>query len=176
MIRKAGKGVRRSRRRGDAIIEAAITLAFFVSLLFGIEEFSRALYAYHFVSHAARQATRWASVNGEECAADVDSDSPNGSCNGTAGMNNGPASDSDITTYVQNLAPAGITTGNISTSSCGTATGTECSESTLTACANNANADGCMVKVTVNYTFHFLVPLVGTSIPMSSTSEMIIAH
>ena len=36
-------------------------------LMFGIIDFSRALYAYHWVSYAAREGTRWASVRGTSC-------------------------------------------------------------------------------------------------------------
>ena len=36
----------------------------FMSMLLGIADFSRALYAYHFVSHAAREAARYAMVRG----------------------------------------------------------------------------------------------------------------
>ncbi len=65
-----------------------------LTMLFGIAAFGQALYSYHFVAHAAREATRWASVNGANCAADS-------SCKA-------PAAQSDVQTYVSNLIPPGI--------------------------------------------------------------------
>jgi Flp pilus assembly protein TadG len=149
--------------QGDALIESAVTIIFFFTVLFGILDFGRALYAYHFVSEAAREATRWAAVNGWHCTDDS-------SCTV-------PATDGDVQSYVSNLTPAGINKANVSTRACGTADGGECPESTSPACATPPDNDGCMVKVTVNYAFNFLVPLVHVGrVTLSSTSEMVISH
>ena len=40
----------------------ALTITFLCSILFGIVDCGRMMYAYHFVSSAARDASRWASV------------------------------------------------------------------------------------------------------------------
>lgn len=50
--------------KGSVLVESAITVAVLFVILFGIIDFGRALYTYHFVANAAREATRWASVNG----------------------------------------------------------------------------------------------------------------
>ena len=73
---------------GSTLVEFAFVFMILVTMVLGIIEFSRALYAYHFVSGAARSATRWAAVNGSTCAND-------GSCAYATGA--GP---SDITGYV----------------------------------------------------------------------------
>lgn len=152
--------------KGDALIEATATLLVFVSIFFGLIEFGRALYAYHFVSEAAREATRWAAVNGGSCSDDS-------SCDGVAPMTHsgpvGPTDDGTIQTYVRNIAPPGIVRNNVTATASWPGPASTCT-------GDVANGDGCPVQVTVSYTFHFLVPLIGTNIPMSSTSEMVIAH
>lgn len=151
--------------KGNTLVEYALTMIFFFMVLFGIVDFARALYTYHFVSNAARQATRWAAVNGFTCDDD-------NSCNGTAPMNNGPAQIADIQNYVANLAPPGINSKNITTTPGWTApTGSP------TICATTINYPGCTVEVTVSYKFNFIAPIVwANSVTLSSTSEMVIAH
>jgi Flp pilus assembly protein TadG len=159
-------GQRFQSERGDALIEFALTFIVLMLMLFGIVEFSRALYTYHFVSYAAREATRWASVNGATCNSDS-------SCNGTAPMNNGPASPTDIQNYVTTyLIPPGIDSANVTTTTTWTApTGSPPD------CATTQNDPGCTIEVTVSYPFSFVAPIVSTAtVTMSSTSEMVIAH
>ena len=57
---------------GNNLIEYAIVFMFFMSMVLGIVDFSRALYTYHFLSNAAREATRWAAVRGSTCNDDED--------------------------------------------------------------------------------------------------------
>ena len=45
---------------GSTLVEFAFVFMLLVTMVLGIMDFSRALYAYHFVAGAARQATRWA--------------------------------------------------------------------------------------------------------------------
>ena len=49
---------------GNGLVEYALVLMFLMSMLLGIVDFGRALYSYHFLSNAAREATRWAAVRG----------------------------------------------------------------------------------------------------------------
>lgn len=171
---------RRHPEAGSTFLEMAITVMLLLVMLFGVIDFGRALYVYHFLSNAARTATRWASVNGHSCGPGGPTSSCpscDKSCNGTPPMNNGPAKDTDVTNYVKNLVPPGIDSSKISVTVCGTESGTECAESVPAGCATTPNADGCAVKVTVGYSFPFLIPLVRkATIPMTSTSEMVIAH
>ena len=68
---------------GSGLIEYAIAFIAFMMLMFGITGFGHALYAYTFVSNVARDASRWAAVNGSTCGSD-------NSCNGAGIMNNKP--------------------------------------------------------------------------------------
>jgi Flp pilus assembly protein TadG len=169
---------RRSGERGGSLVEYALVIGFiFFPLLFGIVGFGHALYAYHFVNNIAKEATRWASVNGGACKTDL-------SCNGTAPMNSGPANETDVKNYVNNHAPSGIDSTKITTSACGVLAGTlsanapACQDSTQSSCtAATPNIPGCAVEVQVTYNFHFIVPYISTSpLTLSSTSEMTIIH
>jgi Flp pilus assembly protein TadG len=154
---------------GNNLIEYAIVFMFFISMLLGIVDFSRALYSYHFLSNAAREATRWAAVNGAACGAQSPSNpAGDNSCNGVGGMNNGPASESDIQTYVTNITPPGVDSTKLTTTATWPGTGTAC---------NVANNPGCPVEVQVSYNFTFVVPFIRTTpLNLSSTSQMIILH
>lgn len=158
---KRGGGVSlraRAGERGSTLLEFALVFILFMTMLLGIAGFGHALYAYHFVSNVAREATRWAAVNGSTCASDS-------SCAA-------PASPSDIDGYVKNLAPPGITPANITTTvTYPTVAGGPA------ICATTDNAPGCTVDVQVSYQFNFIFPLVPTSpLTMSSSSEMVISH
>lgn len=157
---------------GSSLLEYALVFIVFMTMLMGIGAFGHALYAYHFVSQAARQATRWAAVNGATCSNDS-------TCNGTGGMNNGPAAASDIQNYVANLAPLGINSSNIITTASWLAPAN--SPAICTQAVNGAgpyaNYPGCTVQVQVNYKFNFIFALVSSApLTVSSTSEMVIAH
>lgn len=168
-----------ARQRGTSLVEFAIVVILFLTLLFGIIGFGHALYVYHFVNNSAKEATRWAAVNGSTCGADS-------SCNGTPPMNAGPASAADVDTFVQNHIPPGIDSTKVATTACGVVAA-KCADSTPTVCATTPNAPSCTVKVTVAYPFRFSVPLLPATstttapctqpgICLSSASEMVIAH
>ncbi len=84
---------KRQRTRGNTMIEAAITMVLFFTLLFGIVGWRRAVWAYVWTSHSAREATRWASVRGSKSS--------------------GATSNSAVTTFVKNqtagLDPTSVT-------------------------------------------------------------------
>jgi Flp pilus assembly protein TadG len=164
----APTGLSRGSETGSVMVEFALTVILLFLMLFGIIDFSRALYTYHFVSNAARTATRWAMVNGADCNLDS-------TCNGTAPMNSGPASTTDVQNYVKGLTPPGIDPNQITTTACGVVGGGTCAASPPS--CTISNGAGCTVKVTVSYNFGFLVPLVyKNGITLHSTSQMIIAH
>lgn len=154
--------------KGGTLVEFAIVVILLLTMFFGIAGFGHALYAYHFVSNVAREATRWAIVNGSTCADDS-------SC--TA-----PATPTDIDTFVKNRAPEGIDPSKIST----VVTFNPPGSNGPVVCLGSAgpppvaqvqNAPGCTVEVTVNYNFNFIFPFIrSTPLPMSSTSEMVITH
>jgi Flp pilus assembly protein TadG len=185
----AGSQSRLRGQRGSTLVEFAAICLVFLAILFGVCEFGMVLYAYHFVSHAAKSATRWAAVNGSTCSTD-------NSCNGTSPMNCepvGPNSAADVQAYVTGggtcklpgFTPPGIDPTKVQV----TASWPAGQAGSPGLCSNTANAPGCPVAVTVCYDYKFIFPLmpVGSSkncsgsassgtLTLSSTSEMIIAH
>ena len=145
--------------RGSALVEDALVILLLLTLLFGIIGFGHALYTYHFVANAAREATRWASVRGSTCTALT------GGC---------PAAASDVQTYVSNVSGMGLKGSSI------TATTTwlpSPSASYAPPCATTANAPGCVVQVQVVYQYKFFFPLLPpTGFNMQSTSQMVISQ
>lgn len=157
---------------GDNLIEYTLLFLVFIMIIFGIVDFGRALYSYHFVSNAAREATRWAAVNGAYCGDDS-------SCNGVNGMNNGPAQAGDVSNYVVGITPSGINSSGLTTTAVCGVKGTGACAGTPSNCsvANQSNFPGCTVEVQISYRFNFLTPLVSaTPITLTSTSQMVIAH
>jgi len=152
----AARGLRHLKgEEGTNPIEYAFIFTLYMTMLFGICGFAFALYAYHFVSHAAKSATRWAAVNGFTCASDS-------SCVA-------PATQADIQNYVSQITPPGINPNNL--------TVTASWPSTTGICATQNNQPGCTVQVQVSYNYSFILPLVTSkALTLSSASEMIIAH
>lgn len=155
-------------------------MVLFLIMLFGIIDFGRALYVYHFLSNASRDATRYAAVHGYTCNDD-------NSCS-VANPDTGPADSGNtvIQDYVASITPPGIDSTQLTITPSWpvqSATSTDPSppicSGPVTGLSASAipNYPGCTVQVTVSYNFAFLVPLVHSgTIPMSSSSEMVIAH
>ena len=141
--------LRKSRQRGTAMFEFAIVVVILLMLMFGMVDFGRALYSYHFISNAAREGTRYAIVRGATATP--------------------VASAADIQAFVGNV-PQGIDPAML------TVTPTWTNPNGLAICGGTQNYPGCAIQVRVDYTFKFIFPLLPTSIPMSSTSEMIISR
>ncbi|MCL5006495.1 MAG: pilus assembly protein [Acidobacteria bacterium] len=78
------------------MLEFGLVVLVFYAFVFGVMDFGRALYNYHFVSHAAREATRYAIVHG--------AGSPD------------PATAGDITQFVRNITPSSINPNAITVS------------------------------------------------------------
>jgi Flp pilus assembly protein TadG len=154
---------------GSGLVEYAIVFVLFMTMILGIVDFGRALYTYHFLSNVTRDATRWAAVNGADCGPPPNGDN---SCNGQGYMDTRPATEPDVQTYVTNHTPPGIDTTKLTT----TVTWPVSTDSPAI-CAKTPNAPGCTVQVQTSYVFSFLFAYVHkTTITMSSTSGMIIAH
>jgi Flp pilus assembly protein TadG len=175
--RSSARVSRRKREGGSTQVEFAFIAILLLSILLGVLGFGHGLYAYHFVSNAAREATRWAAVNGANCASDS-------SCSA-------PATLSDVNTFVLNHLPPGIDSANVtvpSSGACGLAGSGACSVSGQpTVCATTANAPNCTVRVQVAYAFNFIVPLLPTQSTttapctqpgycLSSSSSLVITH
>ncbi len=159
---------------GAEMVEFAVSALLLMTLLLGTMGFALAMYSYHFVSSAAQQGMRFAIVRGQTWSKNVAADCSTSSTN-FAMAYNCTASASDIQNYVQSLATAGINPSNvtINTSSSYVWPGTTPDG----AVCSPANSQGCLVKVTVSYTFnyfhlYFLQKLPALS--MSATSEGVI--
>jgi Flp pilus assembly protein TadG len=144
---------------GSSLVETALSLILLLTAIFGIVYFSEALYTYEFVTYAAQQGTRYAIVRGAHW-------SSNG-CTSTATLNCN-ATGANVTSYVQSLAPPGITAGSIVVSP----TWPGQAVNGATAGCSTANNQGCLVKVQVSYSFSFIVPFLPTSaVSFTGTSE-----
>ncbi len=202
IARGSGSDPRRRVRaeRGSSLVEFALIFMFFITVVLAIIDFSRALYVYHFLDHAAKSATRWAAVDGYTCAQDGSCTyGPTGSkttnvqtyiadCGAvsTTTYSGCGAQQSDVQNYVKNLVPDGINSGNVTTTVTWPVQGASSDDPSPPICSGPVsglspsaiyNYPGCTVEVEVSYPFNFLFPLVhiGT-VTMSSSSEMVIAH
>lgn len=165
-IRSLHKG-----ERGDSLIEFAISAIVVFTLLFGIMEFARAMYIYHFVSYAAQAGARYAIVRGSTWSAPCSGKTSTGSnldCY---------ASSSDVTTYIQGIAPSAVDTSQLTVTptwpgTVGGSSGATCAD---TKSKTNDNNPGCVVQVQVQYKFHFILPFMpGTSPTFSATAQQVI--
>jgi Flp pilus assembly protein TadG len=160
-----GQRPRKSRQRGTALLEFAFTMVIALVLIFGIIDFGRALYSYHFVSNAAREATRFASVRGALCSSSV---TP---C---------PAQPADIQAYVMGIIPLGIDSTQVQVNP------QWMNPNNLQICGTSSDYPGCAIQVNVTYNFNFLFPVSfynsapvsynASSFIMGSTSQMIISR
>ena len=175
---------RRRAQRGASLVEYAFILIFFLTLIFAINGFGHALFVYHHLDHATKEATRYAAVRGATCYMD---NTTGGSCtasNSASGIP-GPTTAADVTAYIASITPPSIDSSQFTVTVCGVggSGAAVCSASTAPAClTGNAlfkaiNYPGCTTSVQIQYTYNFIFPLVGSfPINMSSTSEMTIVH
>ena len=169
-------------QRGSTSLEFAFVLLLLLfPLIFGIIDFSRALYAYHWTAYAAREATRWASVRGV-------------GCNTTNPLPGGcPATPAQIQTFVQGIVAPGMYSvpcnGGDSNAGCVYINTTNSfvwpgvggdGASCLNGGSNPSNSAGCIVQVEVDYIFGFSLPYIGnvtgTTLHLKSTSQTVIAQ
>ncbi len=154
------------RENGSSLVEYALVIVILMTMMLAIADFSRALYAYHFVSNAAREATRYAAVRGSSCGSDNSCTAAN-SASGTAGATD----QSDIQTFVRNV-PLGISANEVTAS-----VAWPIQTDSPAICNTIQNAPGCTVQVQVSYIFNFAFPFVSSStLTMTSTSQTIISH
>ena len=159
---QAKLALRRGRgEEGATIAEFAVAATILMAIVFGIYEASSALYAYTYISDAAREATRYAIVRGSACTGFAE-------CSGTPVG----ATSAQISNYVKGLGYPGINSGNLNVTSTWPTTGAACTPIS-SPCNNPSN----LVKVVVTYQYPLSIPFVPIStIHMSSTSEMVISQ
>jgi len=138
---------------GAELVEFAAAATIFLTLIFGIIEFSLGLYADNFVATAAQQGTRYAMVRCSDWT----------SACATASSFDCQATAANVQSYILSQAHPGLnlTASNITvTWLTTTASGSTCVQ----------YAQGCQVEVTVNYPFQPNIPFFTSSIQLSSTS------
>ena len=180
------------------MVEFAIASSVLFAMLFGIIELGMALYCYTFVSEAAREASRYAAVRGQNsCSADVATD---GNCNlgpVKVGSSQTAYTTQPLQTWVQALplpfaqnmtvtatwwAPTVSSGHMVWTTSCTTEYDTSSSEvggavdgTTGGGTYNQCNLAGHAVQVQVSYPFPLAIPFVmNRSVTVHSTSTMVI--
>lgn len=160
--------------RGSTLVEFAVVITVLLTVMFGIIDFSRAMYAYHFVSNAAREATRYASVRGSACNTWASA------C---------PALNTDVTSYVQSIVSSGIYVSSVTTGTPPSTAGalgvtttwpatTGSGGTCLTGGQIKINYPGCVVTVKVQYNYGFSLPYLTSlsKINMTSTSQFVISQ
>jgi len=180
---------KRKSQRGATLVEYAFVALFVLSLMFGISGFGHFLYIYHAISNAAKEGTRWASVNGATCSQDS-------TCNGVNGMNNGPALRADIEAFVRARLPVSVVSSASQTyihADFGTQTGSPdvCTQAVTDTTGASYGPEekypGCTVLVTISYAYTFSFPLLPTitttTAPclqpgwcITTTSRQVISH
>lgn len=168
---------------GASLVEVAVSLSVYLMLLMAVIELLLTLYSYHFVSDAAREATRYAVIRG------ANSCYPNPAF---PNCNLGPPSITSATNpnrnavlqYIDSIRYPGLDPKNLSADvtwwiAQQNANGnmswtTQCSRQ-LDAKDNPCNAEGNAVRVVVTYDFPLTLPWMRASlIKVSSTSQMAI--
>jgi Flp pilus assembly protein TadG len=156
--------------RGVELVEFAIVAWVLMIVLFGLIRFGVALYSYHFTTYAAQEGSRFAMVRGASWSEHEAVGCGTSSTNFTM-VYDCTALASDIQNYVQSLVTGGI---NVNDLSANTTWPGNTPSGTAGSCATTPNDQGCLVKVTVNYTFNFIPYLRMTAWSMSATSEKVI--
>lgn len=153
-------------QRGDSLIEFAVVSVMLFTCIFGIMDCSRALYAYHFTSYAAREATRYAVVRGSTFSTTPCATTSTLVCDATA---------ANIASFVQGIVPLGISSGSALTVTATWPGTAPTGASGVCSVANGVNSPGCLVKVQVSYLFTYITPfLPGSGLTLTSTSEAVI--
>jgi Flp pilus assembly protein TadG len=162
---------------GAQMVEFSLSAMILVTVLFGFFDWMLGIYAFHYASYAAQEGARFATVRGYTWSKNTTTDCSTSPPPNFTMVYNCTASPTDIQNYVESLAtpginPLGVTIDKTSSYVWPGVT----PDGTTAPCTSpqNGNNQGCMVKVTVSYTFNFL-PLVKTSaLTISATSEKVI--
>ena len=175
------KGKRIRCEEGASLVEMAIAASIYLSLFFGIIEICLALYAYNFVSDAAREGTRYAVIRGEY------------SCYPNAAFPNCNLQPSNITSttnpsgnpvlqFIESLQYPGLNPNNLTTTvtwwvgtqnASGNTSWTTACTGSVDSNGNACNAEGNAVRVVVTYHFPLSIPwLKAPILSVSSTSQM----
>jgi Flp pilus assembly protein TadG len=152
-----------NREKGAAIVEYAFVLIVLFASIFGVIDFARAMYTYHFVSNAARDGTRFAIVRGSTCP--------------TATMTYCPARPTDYRDYLRGqMAGMGLDPNALDSLTSWPPVASNppiCSDPSD---VNNTKSPGCLVEVQVTYHFKFIFPFMPANFTIQSISQMVISQ
>jgi len=150
---------------GSELVELALSIIVLLTLMFGIMDFCRAAYSYHFTSYAAQEGARFAIVRGYDW-------SGSGACNTSAPPSftlpyRCEAKQIDVQNYVKSIALPMIDTSKLTVTANWPGTtpdGGACTHS---------DQQGCSVNVTVSYSFNFIMPFLpkSSALTFSGTSS-----
>ena len=146
---------------GSELVEFAMAVPILLAFLFGIMDFSRAMYCYHYVTYAAQDGARYAMVRGSDGGA--------GNCSASVSYDC-VAQNSDVQSYVKSQTLPLISPSDLTVNATWPGTtpgGSACSP---------ANGQGCMVQVQVSYNFSFMLPFLPKSaaLNLTGTSKQVI--
>jgi Flp pilus assembly protein TadG len=152
---------------GQAMVEAAVSLALLLTMVIGVMEGGWLLYAYHYTAYTAREGARWATVRGSTCGTTAE-----------AAAMQCPATDIIIQTFVEGIPSMGLDPKKliVKVDRCTYVQGTAC------VCAAPlgdpwCNNPGDQVKVKVSYNFLLSVPFIPIpSMTVHSTAQMIMSQ
>ena len=152
--------VSRSREKGSALVETAISLVVFFAMLIGIMQLAMVVYYYHTINEVAREATRWASVRGS------------GSCATPQTVTNCNANATTIKDHVSGLGFAQIASSDVTVAWCNAPVG-----GIVDNTCSQTNAPGNLVKITVTSSKPLVLPMINSfTMNMTSTSKMLISQ
>lgn len=156
---------------GAELVEFALSALILMAILVGVIGSAMAMYTYHFVSSAAQQATRFAMVRGYTWSKDETTNCSTSAPPNFTMIYNCTASSTDIQNYVQSLATGGISAASVTVNTTNSYVWPGQTPDGTTAPCATVNSQGCLVKVTVSYTFNFFPVQRMSAWSMSATSE-----
>ena len=163
---------RLAREEGGAeLVEFAISALVLIGLMVGMIGFAMAMYTYHFVSSAAQLGSRFAMVRGYTWSKDSTTDCSTSPPPHFTMVYDCTASSTDIQNYVQSLATAGISASNVTINTTSSYIWPGKTPDGTTIPCSPINSQGCLVKVTVSYTFNFFLLQHLSAWSISATSE-----
>jgi Flp pilus assembly protein TadG len=146
---------------GAALVEMAVSISVFLSVLVGVFFVILALYSYHFVADAAREASRYASVRGSQCSTN------------TPSLPDCPISTSaPLQSWVRGLKYPYAASLNVTVSYLKPTVSGSPATTTWSACPA-CNAPGNMVKVSVTYGYPLSIPFwKSTTVNMATIPDL----
>ncbi len=155
-----------SAEEAAALVEMALSIAVFLCSLLGVFFMILALYSYHFVADAAREASRYASVRGSQCH-----------------INTPTLPDCPITTsaqlqsWVRSLKYPFAGSLNVTVNYLKPTISGSPATTTWSAACSTCNAPGNMIKVSVTYGYPLSIPFWrSTTVNIGSSSSMVISQ